>query len=154
VSLLNCYNPPMKKEKYIIYTDGGSRGNPGPSGAGAVIQNEKGEVLKEVTKYTGEQTNNFAEYEAIIIGLTALRRIVPEKKRADTEVEIRMDSELIQRQLSNEYQIKNENLFGQYITVHNIQVKHFPNITFVHIRREKNAHADKLANDAMDSKSP
>ena len=139
-------------EKYIIYTDGGSRGNPGPSGAGAVILDENENVLKEATKYTGEQTNNFAEYEAVAIGLDALKRIVKEKDRKDVKVEIRMDSELIQRQLSNEYQIKNENLFGQYIKVHNIQVKHFPNITFVHVPREKNTHADKLANDAMDSK--
>lgn len=140
----------MTKEKYIIYTDGGSRGNPGPSGAGAVIFDNKKNVLKEVTKYTGEQTNNYAEYEAIIIGLEALRRIVKEKDRKSVKVEIRMDSELIQRQLSNEYQIKNENLFEQYIRVHNIQVKYFPNITFVHVPREDNAHADKLANDAMD----
>ena len=140
-------------KKFVIYTDGGSRGNPGPSGAGAVIQNEKGEVLKEVTKYTGEQTNNFAEYEAVIIGLQALRRIVPEKERVEVEIEVRMDSELLQKQLSGEYQIKNENLFGQYIAVHNIRVKYFPNITFVHVPREKNAHADRLANDAMDSGS-
>jgi ribonuclease HI len=136
--------------KYIIYTDGGSRGNPGPSGAGAVILDEDKNVLKEVTKYTGKQTNNFAEYEAIIIGLEGLRRIVKEKDRKKAKIEIRMDSELIQKQLSGEYQIKNENLFGQYIRVHNIQVKHFPNITFVHVRREQNEHADKLANDAMD----
>ncbi len=140
--------------KFIIYTDGGSRGNPGPSGAGAVIQDADGTVLKEVMKYTGEQTNNFAEYEAVIIALKELKRLVPEKERPLIEVEIRMDSELIQKQLSNEYQIKNENLFGQYISVHNIQVKDFPNITFVHVPREANAHADRLANDAMDSKGP
>ena len=140
----------MKKEKYIIYTDGGSRGNPGPSGAGAVILDSEKNVLKEVIKYTGEQTNNFAEYEAVIIGLEGLKRLVSLKKRKEVKIEIRMDSELIQRQLSDEYQIKNENLFGQYIRVHNIQVKHFPNITFVHIPREKNKHADRLANDAMD----
>ena len=137
--------------KYIIYTDGGSRGNPGPSGAGAVILDENENVLKEVTKYTGEQTNNFAEYEAIIIGLEGLKKLVPEKERKEVEIEIRMDSELIQKQMTNEYQIKVENLFGQYIRVHNIQVKDFPNITFVHVPREENMHADKLANDAMDS---
>jgi ribonuclease HI len=136
--------------KYIIYTDGGSRGNPGPSGAGAVIQDEKGTVLKESIKYTGEQTNNFAEYEAVVLGLEELKKIVKEKDRKNIKIEIRMDSELIQRQLKGEYQIKVENLFGQYIKVHNMQVKHFPNITFTHIPREKNSHADKLANDAMD----
>jgi len=141
----------MTREKYIIYTDGGSRGNPGPSGAGAVIQDKDGKILKEATKYTGEQTNNYAEYEAVVIGLEALKKLVPEKDRKNVEIEVRMDSELIQKQLTNEYQVKKENLFGQYIRVHNIQVKHFPNIMFVHVPREKNEHADKLANDAMDS---
>ena len=136
--------------KYIIYTDGGSRGNPGPSGAGAVIFDENKNVLKEVTKYTGEQTNNFAEYEAVIIGLEGLKKVVPEKERREAEVEVRMDSELIQKQLTNEYQVKVENLFTQYIRAHNILVKDFRNVTFTHIPREKNAHADRLANEAMD----
>lgn len=137
-------------EKYIIYTDGGSRGNPGPAGAGAVILDEKENLLKEASRFIGEQTNNFAEYEAIILALETLKKIVPEKKRKKVSIELRMDSELIQRQMTNRYQIKVENLFGQYIKVHNMMVKDFPNIEFVHVRREKNKHADSLANHAMD----
>lgn len=137
-------------EKYIIYTDGGSRGNPGVAGAGAIILDEQENVLKKVSRFIGMQTNNFAEYEAIILALETLKKIVPEKKRKDVSIELRMDSELIQRQLTNEYQIKVENLFGQYIKVHNMMVKDFPNIKFVHVRREQNKEADRLANEAMD----
>lgn len=137
-------------KKYIIYTDGGSRNNPGPAGAGAVIQDESGTVLKETSKFVGVQTNNFAEYEAIIMGLTELKKLVPGKERKEVAVEVRMDSELAQRQLSNKYQIKVENLFGQFIKVHNIIVADFPNVSFVHVPREENKEADRLANEAMD----
>lgn len=137
--------------KYTIYTDGGSRGNPGIAGAGAVILNDQNEVLREVSKFIGEQTNNYAEYEAVILGLKELKKIVPEKERKNVNVEIKVDSELIQKQLSNEYQIKVENLFSQFIKVHNIMVKDFPNIIFTHIPREQNEKADRLANEAMDS---
>lgn len=140
----------LNMEKYVIYTDGGARGNPGPAGAGAVIQSEDGTVLKEASKYVGEQTNNYAEYEAIIMGLTELKKLVPERERKNVAVEVRMDSELAQRQLSNQYQIKVENLFAQYIKVHNLTVSDFPNISFVHVPREKNKEADRLANEAMD----
>lgn len=136
--------------KFIIYADGGSRNNPGPAGSGAVIQDERGKVLKELSKFLGVQTNNFAEYEAVILGLQELKKLVPEKERSATEIEVRMDSELVQRQLSNEYQIKEESLFPQYIKVHNILVKDFPHVTFTHVPREENGNADRLANEAMD----
>ena len=136
--------------KFIIYTDGGARGNPGPAGAGAVIQDENGETLREVSKSLGERTNNWAEYEAVILALSELKKLVSEKSRKSVKVEVQMDSELIQRQLSNVYQIKEETLFPQFIKVHNMRVKDFPNITFVHVRREQNKDADRLANEAMD----
>jgi len=137
-------------QKYTIYTDGGARGNPGPSGLGAVITDEKGVVVKEISKFLGHQTNNFAEYEAIIVALNELKKIVPESKRKETQVEMKMDSELAVRQLSGKYQIKTESLFPKFIAIHNIRVKDFPNITFTHVRREQNKEADKLANEAMD----
>lgn len=140
----------IKNRKFIIYTDGGSRNNPGPAGAGAVIQDENGAVLKEASKFVGVQTNNFAEYEAIIVGLTELKKLVPAGERKDVDVEVRMDSQLAQKQLSNEYQIKVENLFGQFIKVHNLIVADFPNVSFVHVPREQNKEADRLANEAMD----
>jgi len=137
------------KDKIIIYTDGGSRGNPGPAGIGAVIVGLDGKVLKEVSKYLGKQTNNFAEYEAVIEGLKALKKILGQKVK-DFDIEVKMDSQLVARQLSGEYQIKEETLFGQFIKIHNMQVKDFPNIIFTYIPREQNKEADRLANEAMD----
>jgi len=138
------------KQKLTLYTDGGSRGNPGPAGAGAIIFDEKGHPLGEVSAFLGQTTNNWAEYEAIVLGLQEVKKLVPEKQRKSLELEVRMDSELIQRQLTNKYQIKEKTLFGQYIKVHNMVVKDFPNISFTHVRREDNKEADRLANEAMD----
>jgi len=137
------------KEKVIIYTDGGARGNPGPAGAGAYITDKDGKEIKSVSEFLGVKTNNFAEYEAVILGLKEVKKIFG-KKLADMEVEVRMDSELVKKQLSGEYQIKEETLFPQFIKIWNLQVKDVPNATFTHVRREKNKDADRLANEAMD----
>ena len=137
--------------KYIIYTDGGARGNPGPAGAGAIIFNESGEVVKETSKYLGEKTNNWAEYEAVFLGLEALLKKVGAGKVKQSEVEVRVDSQLIAKQLSGEYQIKEETLFPQFIKIWNMRVKYFPSVSFVHVPREENKKADKLANEAMDN---
>jgi len=139
------------KEKIIIYTDGGARGNPGPAGAGAYITDSSGEELKSTSKFLGTQTNNWAEYEAVVLGLQSLKKILPETKRKQAEIEIRMDSELVKKQLSGEYQIKEESLFPQFIKIWNMRVKDFANITFTHIPRDKNKEADRLANEAMDN---
>ena len=141
------------KQKITLYTDGGARGNPGPSGIGVVIIGEDGKVLKEISKYLGKQTNNFAEYEAVIVGLEALKKLFGTKKLQESHVEIKMDSELIARQLSGIYQIKEPTLFPQFIKVHNLMVKDVPHITFTHVRREHNKEADKLANEAMDQRA-
>jgi len=139
------------KEKIIIYTDGGSRGNPGIAGAGAFITDSAGKVLKEVSQYLGKGTNNFAEYEAVILGLQTLKKLFSKDKLKELDIEVKLDSQLIARQLSGEYQVKEETLFGQFIKVHNMQVKDFPKITFTYIPREQNKEADRLANEAMDS---
>jgi len=137
-------------DKFIIYTDGGARGNPGPAGAGAVIYDKNGNEVKKLYKYLGEKTNNWAEYEAVFLALDGLRKIVGEKRSKECKVEVRMDSELAVRQLSGKYQIKTESLFPQFIKVWNMRVKYFPNVSFLHISREKNKEADRLANEAMD----
>ena len=128
----------------IIYTDGGARNNPGPAGAGVVIQDGTKKI--ELKKFLGNQTNNWAEYEAVILALSEAKK----RGLGGREIEIRMDSELIQRQLINQYQIKEETLWPQYIKVHNLLVAHFPHITFVHIPRVQNAEADRLVNEAID----
>ncbi|OHB17433.1 MAG: hypothetical protein A2749_01425 [Parcubacteria group bacterium RIFCSPHIGHO2_01_FULL_45_26] len=135
--------------KYILYTDGGARGNPGPAGAGAVICDGDGQVLKELHQSLGRATNNFAEYSAVILALEGLKKLVPVAKRKEVEVEVRMDSELVARQLGNKYEIREETLFPLFIKAHNLLVSHFPRTTFTHIPREKNKHADKLSNLAM-----
>lgn len=140
-----------KRSKIItIFTDGGARGNPGPAGAGAVILNEGGNVLKETSKFLGERTNNWAEYEAVVLGLETLKKLIGTDKLKEFSIEMKLDSELVVRQLSGIYQVKEENLFSQFIKIHNMQVKDFPRITFTHIRREENKEADRLANEAMD----
>jgi ribonuclease HI len=136
--------------KYILYTDGGARGNPGPAGAGAVICDAEGNVLKELHKALGRATNNFAEYSAVVLALEGLKKVVPPKLRKEAEVEVRMDSELVARQLSDKYEIREETLFPLFIKVHNLLVSSFPKTTFVHIPREKNKHADRMSNLAMD----
>jgi len=133
--------------KILIYTDGGARNNPGPAGVGVVIQD--GAKSIELKKYIGEQTNNFAEYEALILALTEAKK----RGLAEREIEVRMDSELIVRQMTNEYQVKEETLWPQYMKVHNLIVAHFPDAKFVHVRREENKEADRLVNEAIDEAS-
>src|SRR3989344_5654806 len=128
----------------VIYTDGGARNNPGPAGVGVVIVDGAKKI--QLKKYIGERTNNWAEYEAVIVALTEAKK----RGLGKREIEVRMDSELIQRQLTDEYQIKEETLWPQYMKVHNLLVAHFPNIRFVHVRREQNSEADRLVNEAID----
>lgn len=129
----------------IIYTDGGARNNPGPAGAGVVIF-DGNRKLAEIKKFLGERTNNWAEYEAVILALTEAKK----RGLGKREIEVRMDSELIQRQLTDEYRIQEETLWPQYMKVHNLLVAHFPNIRFVHVPREQNSEADRLVNEAID----
>lgn len=135
---------------YTIYTDGGARGNPGPAGAGAIIYSDE-EVLAKATAFLGTRTNNWAEYEAVALGLETLKRHLSKPERKEAKIHIKLDSQLVARQLSGEYQIKEPTLFEQFIKVHNLQISDFPHVTFEHIRREKNAEADELANQAMDA---
>jgi len=137
--------------KIIIYTDGGSRNNPGLSGIGVVIVDENGKVLKEISKPLGIRTNNWAEYEAVIEGVQAVKRIFGKEQLQTKDIEVRADSELIIKQLRGEYKIKEETLFPQFIKMWNMRVSDFPNIVFTHIPREKNKAADALANKAMDA---
>lgn len=135
---------------FIVHTDGGARGNPGPAGIGVVITNEKGGVVKKFGVAIGEATNNVAEYEAVIYALTELKKIVSEAKRAGAELEFVLDSELVVKQLKGEYQVKEEPLQLQFMKIWNMRVAHFPHMTFRHVPREENAEADRLMNEALD----
>ena len=139
-------------EKIIIYTDGGSRGNPGPAGMGVVIANEKGKMMKEYSGFLGVKTNNEAEYEAVIFGLKKIKALLGKEKIKNTEIEFRLDSELVSRQLEGFYKIENEKLAPLFLKIWNLKMD-FGKIYFKHIPREQNREADRLANEAMDNES-
>jgi len=140
----------MEKQKIIIYTDGGARGNPGIAGAGAYITYADGRVIKEISRPLGKKTNNWAEYEAVVLALDGLKKVFGSEKLKDLDIEIKMDSELVQRQLTGLYQIKEDSLASQFVKIWNMRVKDFPDLKFTHIRREFNKEADRLSNEAMD----
>jgi len=136
--------------KYIAYTDGGARGNPGPAGAGTVIADESGKEISRAKRFLGNTTNNEAEYRAVLLAISELKKIIPKNERKNADIEIRMDSELVQKQLTGKYRIKEEHLFPLFIGVWNERVAEFPHMRFTHVPREENREADALANEAMD----
>ena len=137
-------------DKFTIYTDGGSRGNPCPAGAGVVVMNETREVLREAQRALGMMTNNEAEYQAVILGLEAIKKAVGKARAGASEIEVRLDSELVAKQLSGKYQIIEKTLQPLFMKIWNARVATFPHLSFIHIPREKNRRADQLANQAMD----
>ena len=129
--------------KLIINTDGGSRGNPGPGAIGVVIRDESGKIIKTYKKCVGKVTNNQAEYLALISGLTLAKEL------GGTEVSCRLDSELLVKQMKQEYRVKDPNIGSLFIKAWNGAAK-FKKVTFTHIRRELNKDADALVNQALD----
>ncbi|MCK8815952.1 ribonuclease HI family protein [Natroniella sulfidigena] len=127
-----------------IYTDGGSRGNPGIAGVGAVAYDQTGKKVEEIANYIGQATNNVAEYKAVIQILEKL-----EAKYSDSSLEVRSDSQLLVKQLTGEYRVKNKRLKKLYDRINKL-VEGFAGVDFVHIPREENKEADRLANIAMD----
>jgi len=138
--------------KFIVYTDGASRGNPGPASIGIVICDDKGKVLKEYSKEIGIASNNEAEYQAVIFALKKLKALYGKKKIKDGEVEIRSDSQLLVSQLNGKYKILDEKIQKLFIQVWNLKID-YGNLKFVLISREKNNLADKLANQALDKEN-
>ena len=135
--------------KITIYTDGGSRGNPGPSAIGVVIYQED-KIIKTYSESIGKATNNEAEYEAIIFALRKAKLLFGKNKSKEIEIESFMDSELVVKQLNHEYKVKEGNLQPLFLEVWNL-ILEFKNVSFSHIRREKNKEADKLVNQALDN---
>ncbi|MFI1956783.1 bifunctional RNase H/acid phosphatase [Streptomyces althioticus] len=131
--------------EFVVEADGGSRGNPGPAGYGAVVSDAAtGETLAEAAEYIGVATNNVAEYRGLLAGLRAARELDP-----DARVRVRMDSKLVVEQMSGRWKIKHpamKPLAAEAATV-------FPpdRVTYEWIPRERNTHADRLANEAMDA---
>lgn len=137
-------------EKIIIYTDGGARRNPGPAAIGVVIQDEAGRTLKNYGQTIGEATNNEAEYQAVVFALQKAKALFGKKKTREIAVEVRLDSELVARQLAGEYKIEEERLFPRFIKVWNLKMD-FSRVSFVHVPREKNKEADRLVNEALNA---
>ena len=129
----------------IIEADGGSRGNPGPAGYGAVVRDATtGEVLAERAAGIGTATNNVAEYGGLIAGLTAALELDP------AEVEVRMDSKLVVEQMSGRWQVKHPSMKPLAREAAAL-VSRLPRVRFSWIPRAENGHADRLANEAMDA---
>jgi ribonuclease HI len=130
--------------KYIVHTDGAARGNPGPAAIGVVIEDEEGRTVYEASRALGVRTNNEAEYQALITALEYLKDVRP------AEAEFRLDSELVVKQLSGEYKVKEprlKSLHGQVVMLLNV----VPKYRIRHVPRGENARADELANEALDA---
>lgn len=134
---------------FSIHADGGARGNPGPAGAGALVRDELGNAVASVSRYLGHRTNNFAEYEAVILAFDALLKLVPKGERMRTDVAVKMDSELIVKQARGEYKVKHPLLQEQRARLIE-RMASFRSVVFTHVPRAENSDADALANAAMD----
>jgi broad specificity phosphatase PhoE/ribonuclease HI len=131
--------------RLLVEADGGSRGNPGPAGYGAVVRDAvTGEVLAERAASVGRATNNVAEYGGLIAGLTAALELDP------AEVEVRMDSKLVVEQMSGRWQVKHPAMKPLAAEARAL-VGRLPRVRFSWIPRAQNSHADRLANEAMDA---
>ncbi len=130
--------------KLLIYTDGGARGNPGPAAIGVVVGD------RAYSEAIGKATNNVAEYKAMVFGLKKAKHLLGGEKAAETDIEIRSDSQLLVSQLKGEYKVKEEELFQYFIEMWNLR-QDFKSVSFTHIPREKNHEADALVNQALDT---
>lgn len=129
--------------KYIIYTDGGARGNPGPAGIGVVIYDAENNIVKKIGEHIGSTTNNQAEYKALLRGLDEVLAL------GGDSVVCYLDSELVQRQLIGKYKIREEGLKLLAAEVFKSTGK-FKQVEFSHVLREKNKLADELVNISLD----
>ncbi|MFF8715930.1 bifunctional RNase H/acid phosphatase [Streptomyces sp. NPDC015184] len=137
--------------QFVVEADGGSRGNPGPAGYGAVVIDPvTGETLAEAAEYIGVATNNVAEYKGLIAGLKAARALVPDASADGAlRVRVRMDSKLVVEQMSGRWKIKHPDM--KPLAAEAARILPPSAVTYEWIPREKNKHADRLANEAMDA---
>ncbi|MBU6336420.1 MAG: ribonuclease HI family protein [Acidobacteria bacterium] len=130
--------------RVTVHVDGGSRGNPGPAAAGAIVTGEGGEVLDRVGELIGEATNNVAEYRGLLLGIARAREL------GATEVEIFNDSELIAHQVNGRYKVKHADmkpLHAEAIA----ELSRFDDWSLTPVRREQNAEADAIVNETLDA---
>ena len=131
------------QKEWLLMVDGASRGNPGAAGCGAVILDENGAVVKELSRYLDRTTNNVAEYEGLLMGLEVLLQSGAKK------IVVKSDSQLLVRQLNGEYRVKDEKLKVLFERAKSL-LRQFESCRIVHVRREMNKLADRLANRGID----
>lgn len=136
-------------ETFYVYTDGASRGNPGPSAAGFVLLDNAGNILEKCGKLLGKQTNNYAEYFAVQLALEKGKEIFDTPKAV--KLVFKMDSELAVKQLRGEYLVKNAVLAEFFHKIKALEVS-FAGVEYTHIPRAQNKEADKLVNQLLDHK--
>ncbi len=138
-------NAKLFSDTLVCYTDGGSRGNPGPSAIGYVIGD------KGYGEYIGETTNNIAEYKAIVAALKKAKATLGKNTAKQTDLEVRMDSELACKQLMGKYRIENVGLQPLFFEIWNLRFD-FKSVIFVHVPRERNTKADAMVNKVLDAR--
>ncbi|MEI7621290.1 MAG: ribonuclease HI family protein [Candidatus Moraniibacteriota bacterium] len=134
----------MAKE-IVMFTDGGSRGNPGPAGIGVYIET----LGKKYGECIGVKTNNDAEYEALIFGLKKIKQLLGNAPAKQASVLCYLDSELVVKQLKHQYKLKEPRIQQYFLEIWNLMLD-FEKVSFEHIYREKNKIADALVNQALD----
>ena len=132
--------------EFTLYADGGARGNPGPAGAGAVLLDQDGNEVEAFSSYLGETTNNQAEYQGLIMGLEGAI------KHKVASLTVRLDSELVVRQMNGQYKVKNPGLKPLFQKARRL-LESFERASIGHVPRAQNKRADELANLAMDRKA-
>jgi ribonuclease HI len=130
--------------KATLFADGGSRGNPGPAASGAVLFDESGAVLREVGTYLGVATNNVAEWTGLLTGLEAAIELGVD------DIAVRLDSELVVKQISGVYRVKNEGLIPLHAKA-KVLLRKFAHVDVQHVRRKLNTAADALVNQVLDA---
>ena len=135
-------------EKVTVFTDGGARGNPGPSAIGVVFYDVKNALMSELSECIGDATNNVAEYQAIVRALEHLATLVNDTKGVD--VTLKLDSQLVQRQMLGEYKVKDATLKTYFDTAKTL-VSEYNRVDFIHVPRAENKEADRLVNEALDA---
>jgi ribonuclease HI len=139
-------NAELIGEKVVLYSDGGSRGNPGPSASGYVLIDEAGEVLVDKAIYLGITTNNQAEYHGLKAGLEEAQ------KMGAREVDVRLDSQLVVNQMKGVYKVSNRDLWPIHESIKYL-VAGFRKVTFTHVPRELNKQADAAVNRVLDEQA-
>ncbi len=138
----------MTQPTYTIHTDGGSRGNPGPAASGYIIEGHDIQPVHQGV-FLGVQTNNVAEYTAVILALQHLKSLLGADRSSEAHIDVKSDSELVVRQMQGIYKVKDAALKELFLNVQSSQ-RAFHSVTFHHVRREHNVEADRMVNEALD----